>query len=214
MAVRSLSPVAQRQRKEPGGRQWRRRNESRSSWVILSARLLSVLPIRPLRVCAHGSCATRPPSRGPFKAPSQRRYFHTSAYSLLPLPTPPSIPLFQNARCHFPAFHAQARENHLVAGAHECTHADLICLRLALKLSDTSPALSRSCEFVCICASYIHKHVFVVWIFLTVPDPRVSPCVLLTTFTDSLPCIHEVVGYTYSILTRRGGSLAPFYFAT
>lgn len=127
---------------------------------------------------------------------------------------PPSIPLFQNARCHFPAFHAQARENHLVAGAHECTHADLICLRLALKLSDTSPALSRSCEFVCICASYIHKHVFVVWIFLTVPDPRVSPCVLLTTFTDSLPCIHEVVGYTYSILTRRGGSLAPFYFTT
>ncbi len=95
VALRLLSPHAQRWRKEPGGPSPGRRNESRSSWVILPARLLSVLPIRPPRlhtcvvlsasVCT--DCQLESCSR-----PSQRRYFQTPACSLPPPSTPVGFP--------------------------------------------------------------------------------------------------------------------------
>lgn len=153
MAVRLLSPHTQRQRKDSGGRQWRRRNESRSSWVILldlafvyasyqtsMSTHMCVCVFLSVSVCA--DCQVESCSR-----PSQLRYFQTSAYSPLPLPTPVDSPCFKMHDAT--SQHSKlSKRNHLFADAHECMHTDLICLRLTLKLSDTSPALPHSCEFV------------------------------------------------------------------
>lgn len=71
--VRLLSPDEQSQRKEPGGRQWRRRNESRSPWVILF--LAFVCPAYQTSTSAHVCvcvCTTAKLSPGLFSSATFR----------------------------------------------------------------------------------------------------------------------------------------------
>lgn len=172
MVVMLLSPHTQRRRKEPGGRQWRRRNESRSSWVILPAWLLSALPIRPLRVRVFvRACVFRCaqlPSWVLFKAFSAPLLPDICLVSL-PAAQPLLIPLSLKCMMPLPSIPSSTREKSPFCSV-RCTRARTDCLNLS---PAHSQAVGHHCchthEFLCICAckcaSYMHKHVFVVWIF-------------------------------------------------
>ncbi len=80
----------------------------------------------------------------PFSAPLLSDVSLLSSPAADPCWFPPAL----KCMMPLPSIPSSAGEITFLQIAHECAHTDLICLRLMLKLSDTSPALPRSCEFV------------------------------------------------------------------